>query len=364
MDKPPDPGPPFQRGEETQALAESSGPTAERAREAGQAPGAAPSSWGSLIKLRQIGAGAFGEVFEAWDPLLERSVALKLLGEKPGHGAPAWDAALREGRLLARIRHPSVVQVFGVDLIDGRVGIWMELVQGTTLEKWITRHGPLSAREALGIGIELCRALAAIHASGLVHGDVKSQNVMREEGGRIVLMDLGLGRAAAAAKAAGESSRGGTPLYMSPELLGGGPPGTASDIYALGVLLFHLVTGRFPVTGSTLRELRARISTGQVDSLRDIRPDIPAHFSTIVERATARDPAGRFPSAGQMERAILAALGAGETAGAPLAASGREAGRPVERPGKRGPGSRRLHVRTWTAACLLLFAAVIFMWIR
>ena len=145
-------------------------------------------SWGHLTIRSQIGGGHFGTVFRAWEPGLEREFALKLLNDTP---RLREDAALKEARLLARIRHPNVVTIFGVDRFEGRLGLWMELVNGRTLKDIVQEHGPFSAQEAVVVGLDLCRALAAVHQAGFLHRDVKAQNVMREAGGRIVLMDFG-----------------------------------------------------------------------------------------------------------------------------------------------------------------------------
>src|SRR5262249_42154281 len=134
-----------------------------------------------------------------------------------------------EGRLLARIRHTNVVCVHGVAVHEQRVGLWMELVRGATLEEQLARNGPLSAREAALIGIDLCRALAAIHGAGLIHRDVKAQNVMREDGGRIVLMDLGTGREADSRVVGGAPELAGTPLYLAPEIFVGSPASARTD---------------------------------------------------------------------------------------------------------------------------------------
>src|SRR4051812_42389118 len=140
----------------------------------------------------------------------------------------------------------------------------MELVRGVTLEQQIAAHGPLSAREAAAVGIDLCRALAAIHAAGLIHRDVKAQNVMREDGGRIVLMDLGTGREIHQAGRPVSPDLAGTPLYLAPEIFSGAPASERTDLYSLGVLLYHLVTGSFPVRATTIPELQAGHATGGV----------------------------------------------------------------------------------------------------
>ncbi len=258
--------------------------------------------WGHLEVLERIGGGSFGEVYRAWDPVLEREVALKLW-RWPAHAHhPASRRFLREARLLARIRHPNVVTVHGADVHDGRMGLWTALVKGRTLEERLETEGLFGAEEAAVIGIDLCRALAAVHAAGLVHGDVKTSNVMREQGGRIVLMDFGAGFET-------ENDTGGppcgTPLAMAPEVLRGSPQSPASDLYSLGALLYRLVTGRYPLEGASLEKLLEAPGEHEPAPLTDERPDIPAPFRDVVEKALAPEPEHRPHSAGAMERALV-----------------------------------------------------------
>jgi len=259
----------------------------------------APSRFGHLRVLEPLARGGFGAVYRAWDTQLEREVALKLL--RPSLDTEA-EAALREGRLQARVRHPHVVTVYGADRIDGRTGLWMELIHGQTLADLVRERGMLGAGEAIVIGLDLCRALAAVHAAGLVHRDVKAQNAMREQGGRIVLMDLGLGRPV---RDDAPTELSGTPSYMAPELVQGAAPASVrSDIYSLGVLLFHLVTGALPVEGRDLAALRAAHGEGRRRHLRDLRPDLPSRFVAIVERSLAPLAEDRYASAGALEVAL------------------------------------------------------------
>jgi TolB-like protein len=200
-----------------------------------------------------------------------------------------------------------VVTVHGVAVHEGRVGLWMELVRGSTLEQLLAERGPFGPREAARVGVELCRGLAAVHAAGLVHRDVKAQNVMREDGGRVVLMDLGTGRDVAAAP--DEMSRlAGTPLYLAPELFDGATADVTTDIYSVGVLLYRLVTSSFPVRGASLQELQAAHDDRLGVHLRDARPELPAAFVRVVDRAISVNPADRYRSAGELESALLGSL--------------------------------------------------------
>ena len=262
--------------------------------------------WGPLQLRGEVGKGAFGTVYRAWDARLEIDVALKL-SNLPGSPADAPTTAIKEGQLLAQVRHPNVVSVYGADSIDGRVGVWMEFVTGRTLKEILREHGPFGAHEAAVIGRDLARALAAVHHKGFLHRDIKAQNVMREAGGRTVLMDFGAGVAQQPADA-DVPSLGGTPLYLAPEVLAGDRPTVQSDLYSLGVLLFHLVSGEFPVSGATLADVRANHAAGVRTLLRDVRPDLPAQFVRVVDTAISTDPARRPRSAGAMESLLERAL--------------------------------------------------------
>lgn len=268
--------------------------------------------WGPFEVIEELGRGTFGHVYRARDVRLDREVALKLFAAKPGIRAEHL-TVVSEGRLLAKVRHPNVITVYGADVIDGTVGIWMELLNGRTLQQELDERGHLGAREAALIGIDLCRALAAVHKAGLVHRDVKAQNVMREDGGRIVLMDFGAGREVDAP--AGQVTMAGTPLYMAPEVLAGGSATPSSDLYSLGVLLYRLVTNDFPVFALTMEALQHAHATGSRRRLRNVRPELPATFIRQVEAATGAAPSDRPASAAALEERLEAVLVSEEARG-------------------------------------------------
>ncbi len=262
------------------------------------------TDWGPLHLEEAVGRGAFSQVYRARDPL-GRDVAVKLLSPRLDEGDPS-SRVLDEGRLLASVKHPNIVVVHGADAHGGRVGLWMEFVRGRTVAAEVDARGAHSADEAIVIGRALCGALAAVHAKGLIHGDVKAHNVMREEGGRVVLMDFGAGRSMQP-RGQGVDALAGTPLYLCPERLRGGAPTAATDIYSLGVLLYHLVTQDYPVEGTSRVDVEAAHRAGRRTRLRDRRPDLPDAFVAVVERALAAEPAARFASAGEFEEALAAA---------------------------------------------------------
>ena len=277
-----------------------------------------PRRWAHFLILGRIGGGAFGDVYRAHDTKLQCDVALKLM-RVPTDSRVSPSRVLKEARHLARVQHTNVVRVFGADHIDGHVGLWMELVRGTTLEDLLRHHGMFGAHEAALVGLDLCRAVAAVHRAGLLHGDIKAHNVMREEGGRNVLMDFGAGkdldadhlRAQLGGQDAGSvDDFAGTPMYLAPEVFAGASRAATTDVYSLGVLLFHLVTNRYPVEGQTRGDLEEAHRKGVRMHLRDLRPELPEGFITLVERALDRDPGERFQSAGAFESALARFLGA------------------------------------------------------
>ena len=265
-----------------------------------------PARWGELEILERVGRGSFGDVYKAREPRLDRIVALKLI--RASARTPEREAeTLREGRLLAKVRHPNVATVYGTAGADGRVGFWMEFLEGKNLAEILEEKGRFEPREAAQIGVSLCRALGAVHARGIVHRDVKAQNVVRENDGRIVLTDFGVGRDAALLETEAPSLSG-TPLYLAPELFEGKRPSPASDLYALGVLLFYLVTGEFPITGTSFDELRDAHRGRKRRWLKELRKDLPGTFVAAVERTLDRDPEKRGDEVG-MERELGRFLG-------------------------------------------------------
>lgn len=280
-----------------------------------------PERWGRLEILERIGLGSFGEVYRAWDPKLDREVAVKLLhtGEtRPSPRAagargadssaretvgPEGATVLEEARLLARVRHPNVVTVYDADEFDGRVGLWMEFIHGRTLEQVLAERGRFEDREVTRIGIELCRAITAVHDAGLLHRDVKTQNLMQAADGRLILMDFGTGRELEETSAS-LLDTAGTPLYLAPETFVGAPATVRGDVYSAGVVLFHLLTGSYPVRGATVGEVADAHARGERLDLVAEAHGVNRTLAAAVNRALEPDPSRRFESA----RALLAAL--------------------------------------------------------
>ena len=268
-----------------------------------------PDAWGPYRITGELGHGSYGTVYRAVDEDLGLDIALKVIRQFDPDDHAAATHALQEARLLAQITHPNVVRVFGAERVGTDVGIAMELVQGQTLQRLVRAQGPFNANETMLVGGDLCRAVAAVHGARLLHGDIKATNVMRAQGGRTVLMDFGAGHDLKSAPRSRGTRAAGTPIYLAPEVLAGQPPTVASDIYSIGILLFYLATGTYPVEGYTRTEVeRQHQSRAPRRLLRDVRPDLPESFNHIVERATAERPEERYSTAGELESALARAL--------------------------------------------------------
>jgi serine/threonine-protein kinase len=252
------------------------------------------TQWGHLRALERIGRGVFGEVYRAWDTRLDREVALKLIDALPA-AADAPSPIIQEGRLLARVRHPNVVTIYGAEHIGVRIGLWMEYVRGRTLKQIVDGGRMFTGPEAVQIGIDLCQAVAAVHSAGVLHRDIKAQNVMLADDGRAVLMDFGTGRELADNGA----DVAGTPLYLAPEVLAGGDATVESDVYSLGVLLYYLVTGSYPVRAETVNDLRQAHERHERIPIRTARKgsDLSPALARIIERAIDPRPDRRYGSA-------------------------------------------------------------------
>jgi serine/threonine protein kinase/tetratricopeptide (TPR) repeat protein len=285
-------------------------------------PGALGSQWGPLRIIEHVGRGTFGDVYRAWDGRLDREVALKILRHRERDEEARDSTAIEEGRLLGRVRHPNIVTVYGAERVNGQVGVWMEFIHGRTLEQELHDQGPFDVDRVIKIGLELADALSTVHRAGLIHRDVKAHNVILDPDGRLTLTDFGAG-CELEESSDGARELAGTPLCVAPEVLAGEAATPRSDIYSLGVLLYHLVTGTYPVRGRSLKDVREAHVRGTRTPLRTARPDLPSAFVGIVDRALDPDPNNRYDSPGTLkaELASLAAVNRGEPAAAAIGTS-------------------------------------------
>jgi serine/threonine-protein kinase len=277
------------------------------ASDVGLAPGTIRSAgdlWGPLEIIEHVGRGTFGDVYRAWDRRLDREVALKILRRRERGDPRDASMVIQEGRLLARVRHPNVATVYGAERIDGHLGVWMEFVQGRTLEQELRTGGPFDVDRVIRIGIELSGALSTVHRAGLIHGDVKAQNVLCDRDGRLVLTDFGAGSERRELGAGTSPDLAGTPITLAPELLQGHAATPLTDVYSLGILLYHLATGAYPISGQSLKDIREAHARGDRTTLAVARPDLPGAFVSIIDRAIDPDPASRYESAEALGSAL------------------------------------------------------------
>ncbi len=263
---------------------------------------ASNTTWGPLRLLAKVADGAGGTVYRAWDTRLDREVALKLIRSV---GIESTARVLQEGRRLARVKHPNVATVYGAEEYDRRAGLWMEFVDGRTIETLIQDRGPLPVEEAVQVAITLCRALQAVHEAGLLHRDLNTHNVMREASGRIVLMDFHAGLE----RQLSRTELIGTPLYLAPEvLLSEQPASVQSDVYSAAVIAFRLLTAAFPVDADSLETLRDRHRGRSRLAIASFRPDVPAPLTALIDCALSPEPRGRPQTASEFATLLAECL--------------------------------------------------------
>jgi serine/threonine-protein kinase len=260
-------------------------------------------TWGHIRVLELLGIGAFGHVYRAWDTRLDREVALKLLPARRDVGEARASSIVEEGRLLARVRHPNVVTIYGAERIGYTVGLWMELIDGETVEQRLTRGLPFQPSEVIEIGTQICHAVSAVHGVGLLHRDIKAQNVMLATDGRAVLMDFGTGWDMSEATASA-GAVAGTPLYLAPELLRGREATIRSDVYSIGVLFYRMLTGTYPVHAHDLAALRLAHERRERGDILAIPRDAPRRLAGIVERAIDPEAERRYESVDALADAL------------------------------------------------------------
>ncbi len=273
---------------------------------------------GKYRLVEKRGQGGMAQVYKAYQPDLDRYVAVKVIHPNLT-GDEAFAARFRrEARAIAALGHPNIVRVYDFDTDDGLAFLVMEYLEGISLREKLRElscHNDWMELEEVGhIVCALCDALDHAHRQEMVHRDIKPSNVMITHEGRPVLCDFGIARMVDTTAITGSGGTLGTPAYMSPEQ-GRGEPGDArSDIYALGVLLYQLCTGRVPFDADTPYAVILKHITAPLPSPRSLRPDLPEAVERVILKALAKDPAHRYQTAGEMGRALQEALRSRKTA--------------------------------------------------
>jgi eukaryotic-like serine/threonine-protein kinase len=242
-----------------------------------------------------VGSGGMSNVFRAHDRLLERTVALKILHEQYSRDDDYVERFRREARAVAKLAHPNIVTVIDRGEQDGRQFIVFEYIEGPNL-KDLTRDGPLEPREAIELTLQVARALSFAHQRGLVHRDVKPQNVLLNDDGQAKVTDFGIARSLDVHGVTQTGTVLGTSDYIAPEQARGQRVDPKTDIYSLGTVLYELLVGDVPFSGDNFVAVAMRHVSEPAPSVLERRPDCPLRLDLAVQRAMAKDPDDRFES--------------------------------------------------------------------
>jgi serine/threonine protein kinase len=253
---------------------------------------------------RPLGHGGMATVYLGRDTELERPVAIKLLAENLAGDDEFRRRFVREAKLAARLSDPNVVSVYDAGEDDGRPYIVMEHVDGETFADLLARKGRLPPDGARELASQAASGLAHAHAAGLVHRDVKPQNLILRRDGTVKIADFGIARAAETTSITVAGTVLGTAAYLAPEQAMGEEVTAAADVYSLGAVLYELLTGRPPFEFETLADLADRQRRMEVTPVRDLAPEVPPELEDVVMRCLARNPAYRPASAGELARLL------------------------------------------------------------
>src|ERR671924_341892 len=295
--------------------------------------------------LRKLGTGGMANVYLAEDEVLGRRVAIKILNDRHAGDDQFVERFRREAKNAASLSHPNIVSIYDRGEAEGTYYIAMEYLDGRSLKELIVARGPAPVNVAIDYARQILAAIRFAHRHGIVHRDIKPHNVLVDGEGRLKVTDFGIARAGASQMTEAGSIIG-TAQYLSPEQAKGAPVDQTSDLYSLGVLLYELVTGTVPFTGSTPLEIAMKHLSEIPAPPSHHQPDIPRELDKVVLRALAKDPDDRYQTADEMD-ADLARVERGlrvsdETREAGTAVPGAAGiGGPGPRPARGGPPPRR-----------------------
>lgn len=250
--------------------------------------------------IRTIGEGGMANVFLAYDTILQRDVAVKILRGDLAADEKFVRRFQREAISASSLSHPNIVEMYDVGEDEGQYFIVMEYVNGKTLKSLIKKRGALTLPEVIDIMLQLTSAISCAHESYIIHRDIKPQNVMILEDGRVKITDFGIALALNSTELTQTNSVMGSVHYLPPEQANGTGSTVKSDIYSLGILMYELLTGKIPFKGETAVEIAIKQMKEQIPSVRDINPNIPQSVENIIIKACAKNPKNRYDNAGEM----------------------------------------------------------------
>ncbi|MFK7735358.1 MAG: serine/threonine-protein kinase [Pirellulaceae bacterium] len=257
-----------------------------------------------------VGVGGMGVVLKAIEPALDRVVAIKVMAPHLASNGTARKRFAREAKAAAAVLHPNVIPIYSVSSDDTIPYLVMAYIRGGSLQHRLNREGPLATVEILRIGSQVAAGLAAAHEQGLVHRDVKPENILLEDGvERVTLTDFGLARTVDDASITRDGSIAGTPQYMSPEQARGESIDQKSDLFSLGGVLYAVCTGRPPFRADTALGVMRRISDESSAPIRELNPDVPEWLCNVIEKLMAKDKENRYESAAEVHKLLDSCLG-------------------------------------------------------
>mgnify|MGYP002576019619 FL=1 len=255
---------------------------------------------------RIIGLGGMAVVFEAEDLLMHRTVAVKMLKEGVGDDATSVKRFINESKAVSMLSHPNIVSIYDVSVREDLKYIVMEHIRGITIKNYMSRKGKLPVREAVSFTEQILRALDHAHSKGIIHRDIKPQNIMRLKNGMIKVADFGIAKLPSAETVTVTDKAIGTVYYISPEQASGKPIDPRSDLYSVGVMLYEMVTGTLPFSADSPVSVALMQIHNTPRPPRALCPELPLGLQQIILRAMEKDPDRRYQSAREMLRHIVA----------------------------------------------------------
>lgn len=253
-----------------------------------------------------LGRGGMAFVYRARDLMLERTVALKVLRENFSEDPAFRERFRQEAKAAANLAHPNIVTVHDFGFDKGRLFIVMEFIPGITLKELIHKRGRLTTEDAIHLMVQSCAGIGYAHRAGLIHCDVKPQNILVTPDQRVKVTDFGIARALASIHEDEKSDIvWGSPQYFSPEQAAGKAPSPASDVYSLGVIFFEMLTGQLPFKGTTPAELSQQHQEVRPPEPRLLNPAISENLNRIILKTLGKEPSARYRTADQLGRVLL-----------------------------------------------------------